>query len=120
MSDCCTRPVRAIGPETIGTQIFQVVLDNHDRFLGYLQRNAATRDAAEKILHETYLASLEQRSSLRPGDSVTAWFQERLRRAVLREAGSEPGAIEKLGRRLAAFCGACIDGCFCEPAAARC
>jgi RNA polymerase sigma factor (sigma-70 family) len=64
-------------PEVLG-----VLLDNHARFLAFLERRVGSRDEAEDILQEAFVRSLDHTSSLRDSASATAWFYRVLRNAL--------------------------------------
>jgi RNA polymerase sigma-70 factor (ECF subfamily) len=59
-----------------------VLLDNHARFLAFLQKRVGSRDEAEDILQDAFVRSLDHASSLRNSSSATAWFYRVLRNAI--------------------------------------
>jgi RNA polymerase sigma factor (sigma-70 family) len=63
-------------------EVLQVLLDNHQRFLAFLERRVGSRDDAEDILQEAFVRSLDHAPSLRSSTSATAWFYRVLRNAV--------------------------------------
>ena len=63
-------------------EVLQVLVDNHARFLAFLERRVGSRDEAEDILQEAFVRSLDHASSLRSSTSATAWFYRVLRNAV--------------------------------------
>jgi RNA polymerase sigma factor (sigma-70 family) len=63
-------------------EVLQVLLDNHARFLAFLERRVGSRDEAEDILQEAFVRSLDHASSLRSSTAATAWFYRILRNAV--------------------------------------
>jgi RNA polymerase sigma factor (sigma-70 family) len=80
-------------------QVLQVLLDNHARFLAFVERRVGSRDEAEDILQEAFVRSLDRASSLRDSDSATAWFYRVLRNALTdyyRRQGSRGRAISRL------------------------
>jgi RNA polymerase sigma factor (sigma-70 family) len=64
-------------PEVLG-----LLLDNHARFLGFLERRVGSRDDAEDILQEAFVRSLDRTPSLRDSESATTWFYRVLRNAI--------------------------------------
>lgn len=64
-------------PETL-----RVLLDNHARFLAFVERRVGSREEAEDILQEAFVRSLDHASSLRDTASATAWFYRVLRNAL--------------------------------------
>jgi RNA polymerase sigma-70 factor (ECF subfamily) len=64
-------------PEVLG-----MLLENHARFLAFLERRVGSRDEAEDILQEAFVRSLDHTSSLRDSASATAWFYRVLRNAL--------------------------------------
>jgi RNA polymerase sigma factor (sigma-70 family) len=63
-------------------EVLRVLLDNHARFLAFLERRVGSRDEAEDILQEAFVRSLDHTSSLRDSASATAWFYRVLRNAL--------------------------------------
>ena len=80
-------------------EVLQVLLDNHARFLAFLQRRVGSADEAEDILQEAFVRSLDHASSLRDSSSATAWFYRVLRNAITdyyRRQGSQGRALHRL------------------------
>jgi RNA polymerase sigma-70 factor (ECF subfamily) len=80
-------------------EVLQVLLDNHARFLAFLERRVGSRDEAEDILQEAFVRSLDRASSLRSSTSATAWFYRILRNAVTdhyRRQNSRGRALDRL------------------------
>ena len=63
-------------------EVLQVLLDNHARFLAFLERRVGSRDEAEDILQEAFVRGLDHASSLRSSTAATAWFYRILRNAI--------------------------------------
>jgi RNA polymerase sigma-70 factor (ECF subfamily) len=84
-------------PET--PEVLQVLLDNHARFLAFLERRVGSRDEAEDILQEAFVRSLDHASDLRSSTSATAWFYRVLRNAIAdhyRRQDSRGRALDRL------------------------
>ena len=62
--------------------VVQVLVDNHRRFLGFLERRVGSREVAEDILQDAFVRGLAGASRLRDEDSVVAWFYRTLRNAI--------------------------------------
>jgi RNA polymerase sigma factor (sigma-70 family) len=62
--------------------ILRVLVDNHARFLGFLERRVGSRDVAEDILQEAFVRSLGRMDSIRKPHSAVAWFYRVLRNAI--------------------------------------
>jgi RNA polymerase sigma factor (sigma-70 family) len=62
--------------------VLRVLLDNHARFLDFLERRVGSRDEAEDILQEAFVRSIGRTDSLRSPESATAWFYRVLRNAI--------------------------------------
>ncbi len=63
--------------------VLRLLLDNHARFLGFLERRVGSRDEAEDILQEAFVRSIGRTDSLRNPESATAWFYRVLRNALI-------------------------------------
>jgi RNA polymerase sigma-70 factor (ECF subfamily) len=75
----------------------RALVDNHARFLAFLERRVGRREVAEEILQEAFVRSLDRGSTLRDGESATAWFYRLLRNAAIdhhRRRGAEKRALE--------------------------
>jgi RNA polymerase sigma-70 factor (ECF subfamily) len=80
-------------------EVLQVLLDNHARFLAFLERRVGSRDDAEDILQEAFVRSLDHASSLRSSTAATAWFYRVLRNAITdyyRRQDSQGRALDRL------------------------
>ncbi|HET6777588.1 MAG TPA: RNA polymerase sigma factor [Gemmatimonadales bacterium] len=80
-------------------EVLQVLLDNHARFLAFLERRVGSRDEAEDILQEAFVRSLDHASSLGSSSSATAWFYRVLRNAITdhyRRQDSQGRALDRL------------------------
>jgi RNA polymerase sigma factor (sigma-70 family) len=77
-------PVDADGAERDpGTpEVLRVLLDNHTRFLSFLERRVGSRDDAEDILQEAFVRSLGRAPSLSSSTTATVWFYRVLRNAI--------------------------------------
>lgn len=79
--------------------VLRVLLDNHARFLGFLERRVGSRDEAEDILQEAFVRSIGRTDDLRSSESATAWFYRVLRNAVIdhhRREGTRSRALLQL------------------------
>ena len=79
--------------------VLRVLLDNHARFLGFLERRVGSRDEAEDILQEAFVRSLDRAPSLPDAESVTVWFFRVLRNALTdhyRRQGARGRAIDRI------------------------
>ena len=68
---------RGMSPE-----VARVLVDNHRRFLAFLERRAGRRELAEEILQDAFVRGLAHGDSLRDAESATAWFYRVLRNAL--------------------------------------
>ena len=62
--------------------VLRVLVANHAKFLGFLERRVGSRDVAEDILQEAFVRSLDRVESIRNTDSALAWFYRVLRNAL--------------------------------------
>ena len=77
----------------------RLLLDNHARFLAFVERRVGSRDEAEDILQEAFVRSLDRASSLRDAGSAKAWFYRVLRNAMtdhFRRQDSRGRAISRM------------------------
>ena len=77
--------------------VLRVLLDNHARFLGFLERRVGSRDEAEDILQEAFVRSIDRADSLRSSESATAWFYRVLRNALIDRHRREGTRARALG-----------------------
>jgi RNA polymerase sigma factor (sigma-70 family) len=63
--------------------ILRLLLDNHARFLGFLERRVGSRDEAEDILQDAFVRSIGRTDALQTPESATAWFYRVLRNALI-------------------------------------
>jgi RNA polymerase sigma-70 factor (ECF subfamily) len=64
-------------------EVLQVLVDNHRRFLAFLERRVGSREAAEDILQDAFVRGLERAGSVRDQESIVAWFYRLLRNALV-------------------------------------
>jgi RNA polymerase sigma-70 factor (ECF subfamily) len=86
------------GPDVVG-----VLVDNHRKFLSFLERRLGRRDLAEDILQAAFVKGLEQVETLRDDEAVVAWFYRALRNATIdhyRRAGASGRALELFAAEL--------------------
>lgn len=57
-------------------------MENHRRFLAFLERRVGSRAVAEDLLQEAFVRGLARAPSLRRTESATAWFYRVLRNAL--------------------------------------
>jgi RNA polymerase sigma factor (sigma-70 family) len=80
-------------------QVVQVLVDNHRRFLAFLERRVGSRDVAEDILQEAFVRGLSGAGRLRDEESVVAWFYRTLRNAIVdhwRRRAAEQRAADRV------------------------
>lgn len=78
-------------------------VENHRRFLTFLERRVESRTAAEEILQEAFVRGLGQAGEIRDEERAMAWFYRLLRNAVVdhyRRRGVEAHGLEALAREL--------------------
>ncbi|HEY6223376.1 MAG TPA: sigma-70 family RNA polymerase sigma factor [Gemmatimonadales bacterium] len=63
--------------------VVQALVDNHQRFLAFLERRTGSREVAEDILQDGFVRALERADSLRREKSAVAWFYRLLRNALV-------------------------------------
>lgn len=95
MSHCCQEQSAAQEPNA---DVMRALVDNHARFLEFLEKRVGRRDIAEEILQDAFVKSLEKGASLRETESVVAWFYRMLRNALAdraRRRDAESRALER-------------------------
>jgi RNA polymerase sigma factor (sigma-70 family) len=81
---------------SVAPDVLNILVENHRRFLGFLERRVGSRDAAEDILQEAFVRGLERADTIRDEGAVIPWFYRLLRNAVTdyyRRAGAENRAL---------------------------
>lgn len=63
--------------------VVKALVDNHRRFLAFLERRVGSREAAEDILQDGFVRALERTETLRSGESAVAWFYRLLRNLLI-------------------------------------
>ena len=83
-------------PRATAPEVVRVLVENHARFLSFLQRRVGSREDAEDILQSAFVRGLERGAALRDEESATAWFYRLLRNALVdhyRRRGAEKRAL---------------------------
>jgi len=78
-----------------------VLVENHRRFLAFVERRVGAREEAEEILQAAFVKGLEKGASIREGESAVAWFYRVLRNALTdhyRRRASGERALEARAR----------------------
>ena len=60
----------------------QILADNRDRFLRFLEPRVGSRELAEEILHDALVRGMGHAGSLRDDESAMAWFYRLLRNTL--------------------------------------
>ena len=80
------REVQANGAEAeagLSPAVVRVLIDNHRRFLGFLERRVGRRDLAEELLQEAFTRGMARGRTLRNDESAVAWFYRLLRNVMV-------------------------------------
>jgi RNA polymerase sigma factor (sigma-70 family) len=80
------RENRANGAEAeagLSPAVLRVLLENHRRFLSFLERRVGRRDLAEELLQESFTRGIARGRTLRDDESVVAWFYRLLRNVMV-------------------------------------
>jgi RNA polymerase sigma factor (sigma-70 family) len=72
----------AVEPDPETPEVMRVLVDNHARFLAFLERRVGSRHVAEDILQEAFVRSLDRVDSIRKTESAVAWFYRVLRNTI--------------------------------------
>jgi RNA polymerase sigma factor (sigma-70 family) len=79
--------------------VLRLLVENHARFLAFLERRVESREVAEDILQEAFVRSLDRTGSLPSAESATAWFYRVLRNAMtdhFRRQDTKGRALDRL------------------------
>lgn len=96
-------PAEAVAeaPERLDSpEVTKVLLENHRKFLAFLERRVGSREVAEDILQEAFVRGISSTASLRDESSVIAWFYRSLRNALVdhwRRRAAEQRAVDRAG-----------------------
>jgi RNA polymerase sigma factor (sigma-70 family) len=83
--------------------VISTLLENHRRFLSFLEARVGSRHDAEEILQAAFVRSLEKADEIRDSESAVAWFYRLLRNAVVdhyRRQAAGRRTLETFARRL--------------------
>ena len=83
-------------------EVLKALVDNHRRFLAFLEKRVESREVAEDILQDGFVKALERAGEVRQDGSIIAWFYRLLRNAVTdhyRHRGAESRAMEQAAGR---------------------
>ncbi len=92
-----------MSPSTKPRHSIEALVENHRRFLAFLERRVGDRAAAEEILQAAFVRGLEHTGEIRDEEKAVAWFYRLLRHAVIdhfRFRGAEQRALEAFGREM--------------------
>ena len=94
--------VGAAPPERVDSpEVVRVLVENHRRFLAFLERRVGSREVAEDVLQEAFVRGIASTASLRDEGSVVAWFYRSLRNALVdhwRRRAAEQRALDRAGQ----------------------
>jgi len=62
--------------------VVSALVDNHRRFLAFLERRVRSRAEAEDILQAAFVRGIEKSGSIREAEGAVAWFYRLLRNAL--------------------------------------
>src|SRR5919108_5365776 len=85
--------------QTVTPEVAQVLVNNHRRFLSFLERRVPSREIAEDILQDAFVRGITKAPETADAESITAWFYRVLRNAIVdhyRRTGAEQRAYEKV------------------------
>ena len=81
-----------------------ILLDNHRKFLSYLERKVGDRALAEDILQDAFAKVMDRPDQAPADEGVVPWFYRMLRNAAIdrfRRRGTESKAMESFATELA-------------------
>src|ERR1043166_9582574 len=77
----------------------EALVDNHRKFLAFVEKRVGDRALAEDILQDAFVKSLEKQDEIRDDASSVAWFYQLLRNSIIdqyRRRATRPKALEAL------------------------
>ncbi len=74
--------MRRVERAPISAEAARILIENHGRFLGFLQKRLGDRALAEEILQDAFVRGIERGGALRDDERATAWFFRLLRNAL--------------------------------------
>jgi RNA polymerase sigma factor (sigma-70 family) len=84
--------------EIIDPEVLSTLVENHRRFLRFLEVRVGSREVAEELLQAAFVKGLERGGELHDGESAVAWFYRLLRNALVdhwRHRDAERRALER-------------------------
>lgn len=84
--------------------VVAALVDNHRRFLAFLERRVGSRAEAEEVLQNAFARGLERAGEIREEERAVAWFYRLLRNALVdhwRSRGAAARAEEALALEMA-------------------
>ncbi len=64
-------------------EVASILVENHRRFLGFVERRVGDRALAEDILQDAFIRSIDKVGALRDQEAIVPWFYRVLRNAVV-------------------------------------
>ncbi len=77
------RPDPEGGGDSPDPAVVAALVDNHRKFLGFLQKRVGSRADAEDILQDAFTRGLARAGEIRDEERAVAWFYRLLRNAVV-------------------------------------
>jgi len=90
-------------PGAPASGVVKLLVENHRRFLRFLERRVGSREVAEELLQDAFAKSLARGAALRKSESAVAWFFRMLRNAAtdhVRRRGAAARATAGFARQL--------------------
>ena len=102
-------PAMSGGPSNITAEppdpaVIAALVDNHRRFLAFLQKRVGSRADAEDILQDASVRGLARAGEIRDEDRAVAWFYRLLRNGVVdhwRARAARDRGLESVAREMA-------------------
>jgi len=93
----------AAAPKQITGNALARLLEDRQKFLGFLTKRISSREQAEDILQSAFVRAIKHGGEIRDEESAVAWFYRMLRNAVIdeyRRGAFSDSALEKLAREM--------------------
>jgi RNA polymerase sigma-70 factor (ECF subfamily) len=83
------------------SSVAPILVENHRRFLDFLERRVPSREIAEDLLQDAFVRGIAKAPSLAGDETIVAWFYQVLRNAIVdhhRRTAARTRALDRFAR----------------------